>query len=118
MSGSLTCSASTCVHNTGGLCSANKIEIMGKVASSSKGTNCNTFANRGIKNALTNMANMNIQGEVKQLFSKDTIMMSPVISCSAKNCAHNLEGRCNAREVDIIGYDAVSRENTECETFI
>lgn len=117
MNGSVSCSASNCVHNISGLCSANKIEVEGKAAHSSSGTDCNTFAEKGIKNAFTNLTNMNISGEFKQLFSKDTIEMSPVISCTARPCKHNASGLCDAESVMIFGAGAVNTEGTQCETF-
>lgn len=113
----LMCSANTCVNNMNGLCSANTINVHGIKAHSTDGTECETFAEKGIKNALSNLTNMNIPGEIRQLFSGNSVEMSPHIKCQAVNCVHNRSKECIARTVQIYGPGAVTSEGTECETF-
>ena len=117
MSGDLGCSATTCVHNLGGLCSANTIHVQGSTAHTSSGTNCGTFAQKGLKNAITNMGNMNIVGEVKQLFTNNSVEMSPGIKCEAESCVFNRERACTADNLQITGPNAESSYGTRCETF-
>ncbi|MFD3155749.1 DUF1540 domain-containing protein [Haloimpatiens sp. FM7330] len=117
MSGKLACSASNCVNNENGLCTANKIDIMGINSVSSDGTNCDNFAEKGIKNALSNMFNINVTGEFKQIFTKESIEMSPEIKCKAINCIHNVNNTCIASNVYIHGDSAFTKEQTKCETF-
>jgi len=47
MSGQLSCSALSCVHNMSGLCSANTIHVLGSGAHTSNQTMCDTFAEKG-----------------------------------------------------------------------
>ncbi|MFL0268817.1 DUF1540 domain-containing protein [Candidatus Clostridium radicumherbarum] len=117
MNGDLSCSALNCVHNMTGLCSANQIHVIGSSAYSSAETMCNTFAEKGIKNAFTHLTNMNIPGEVKQVFTNTSIEMSPVIKCDALNCTYNDNRACSASHVQVHGPDASSTEGTQCETF-
>lgn len=114
----LICSANNCVNNIGGLCTANTIDVHGMRAHSSNETECETFAEKGLKNALANLVNMNITGEIRQVFSGSSIEMSPKIKCQAVNCSHNKDKICIARMVQIYGPGAVTSEGTECETFI
>lgn len=117
MNNVLSCNALNCVHNTSGLCAANKINIDGMNASASSETSCETFAEKGIKNAFTNMANMNVPGEVMQLFNKNSISMSPEIGCEATSCIYNMDNVCSAENVQIIGSSANTSDCTKCETF-
>ena len=117
MSGALSCSANGCVNNVNGLCSANTIHVKGVSAHTSMGTECETFAEKSFKNAIMNMGNMNIGGEIRQLVNKNGISMSPQIQCNACNCVHNINKYCNANNVQINGYGAVTSEGTQCETF-
>lgn len=117
MSGQLSCSAINCVHNMSGLCSANTIHVLGSGAFTSSQTMCNTFAEKGLKNAIANIGNMNIVGEIKQVFTKESIEMSPAIKCEAINCLYNSNRICSADHVQIQGLDANGSEGTDCETF-
>lgn len=118
MNGPLTCGAQSCVHNMSGLCSANVIHVHGASAHSSEYTNCGTFAEKGVKNAITNMFNMNVTGEVMQLFNSSSIAMSPKIKCDAVNCRYNSNRICDANFVQIQGASATNSAGTECNTFI
>jgi hypothetical protein len=117
VSNTLSCNALNCVHNTSGLCSANKILVDGMSASTSNETNCHTFAEKGLKNALTNMLNMNVAGEMRQIFNKSSISMSPEIACEATKCVYNMDKVCSAQNVQIIGSSANTSDDTKCETF-
>jgi len=118
MSVKLSCSATNCVHNMSSLCSANSIEVAGSTAQSSAATECNTFAEKGLKNAVTNMINMNVVGEIKQVFTNSSVEMSPKIKCEAVACSHNDNRICAASNVQIHGPSASTSEGTQCETFI
>lgn len=118
MQGSLSCSAMNCVNNISGLCSARNIHVSGTSARSSSDTHCETFAEKGLKNAIFNLTNMNITGEIRQLFNKDSIEMSPSIKCEAINCNYNVEKFCTARGIQIYGSGTPSSDGTKCETFI
>lgn len=115
--GPLTCSAQSCIHNMSGLCSANVIHVNGAGAHTSEYTNCGTFAEKGLRNAV-HMLNMNVPGEVRQLFNSTSIQMSPKIKCDAVLCRYNNNRDCNANFVQIQGPGALTSANTECETFI
>ena len=117
MSGELSCSAINCVNNMSGLCSASTIHVLGSGAHTSNETMCNTFAEKGIKNAFINLPNMNVVGEVRQIFKNDSIEMSPGIKCEAINCKFNEDRVCHADNVQIHGPGAESSEGTRCETF-
>jgi hypothetical protein len=118
MSGKLSCSAVSCVNNMNGLCSANSINVRGSVAHTSSGTECETFAQKGFMNAVRNLGNMNIAGEIRQLVrGDDAVEMSPGIRCAAVNCVYNMNRVCGASNVQIYGPGAATSEGTECETF-
>ncbi|MDF2884048.1 MAG: hypothetical protein K0R54_4614 [Clostridiaceae bacterium] len=114
----LSCNADNCVNNLNGLCSANTIKVNGPNSHSSGGTECETFAARGIRNALSNLTNMNIPGEIRQLFSTSTIEMSPNVKCDAYNCVHNSGRKCMAGNIQVTGPNARVSADTKCETFI
>ena len=117
MNGTLSCSATNCVNNISAICSARTIHISGKNAHSSEGTQCENFAEKGLKNSLINVLNMNVVGEFKQVFNSDSIEMSPRIRCEAINCKHNEKKLCLAENILVYGKDALCSEKTECETF-
>ncbi len=113
----LSCSALNCVHNISGLCSANTIEVLGSGAHNSEQTMCNTFAEKGLKNAVTHLPNMNVVGELRQLVTKNSVEMSPAVKCQAISCKYNENRLCQAEYVQIEGPKADSSEGTQCETF-
>ncbi|MGH4119376.1 DUF1540 domain-containing protein [Clostridium sp.] len=117
MSGTLSCTATNCVNNMSGICSASTINVFGSNAHSSEKTQCETFAEKGIKNALANVLNNNIVGEFQQVFNSESIMMSPSIRCNATSCMHNESNLCAADNVMISGIGAITSGRTECETF-
>jgi hypothetical protein len=118
MAGDLSCSAGACVHNQGGLCTANQIHVGGIHAMTSAQTQCGTFAEKGFTNAVSHIGNMNIMGEIKQVFTNGTIQMSPYIKCDAVKCVYNGSGVCTASNVQISGINADNSEETKCSTFI
>lgn len=113
----LSCSAANCIHNASGLCSANEIKVEGLSASTSTGTDCKTFEEKGFTSAYNSFGNMNFKGEIKQLFNKDSVELKPEIKCEAENCKYNSEHICNAENVQIYGPGAKSSVGTQCETF-
>ena len=118
MSGALSCSAVQCVHNLNGLCAAYKIHVTGATAYTSSQTGCETFAQKGIVNAITNLTNMNVPGEIRQLFNNSEISMSPKIECDAVKCTYNSNKICTANRVQVMGSHASTSEATQCETFV
>jgi len=117
MNGTLSCSATNCVNNISGICSARTIHVSGGDAHSSEETQCENFAEKGLRNSITNVLNMNVVGEFKQVFNHDSIEMSPRIRCGAINCKYNEKKLCLSKNIVIYGKDALSNEKTECETF-
>ena len=117
MNGTLSCSATNCVNNMSGLCSADTINVFGSNAHSSEKTQCETFAEKGIKNALANVLNNNIVGEFQQVFNSESIVMSPSIRCNATSCTHNENNLCAADNVMVSGIGAITSGRTQCETF-
>lgn len=117
MSGKLSCNAEYCVNNINNLCIANNIHVIGSESHSSKGTVCENFAKKGFTNAASNFTNMNLVGQFKQLFSNDSIEMSPEIRCEAQNCIYNVSKVCSASSVQVYGPKAGNSDETQCETF-
>jgi hypothetical protein len=118
MQGTLSCSATNCVHNQSGLCSASSINIGGSNAHASSSTQCDTFAEKGLKNSLNNVMNMNVTGQFKQIFNSASIEMTPNIRCDAQNCKYNDNKICKAPNVLVNGPGALTSSRTCCETFI
>ena len=117
MRGTLSCTATNCVNNLSGICSANTINVSGLSAHTSESTQCETFAEKGLKNSLSNVLNMNVLGEIKQVFNNGSIEMSPSIRCEAVNCLHNSKEICAAENIMVNGIGALTSAKTECETF-
>jgi hypothetical protein len=117
MSGKLSCNAEKCVNNINSLCMANNIHIMGDKSNTSTETACENFSQKGVVNAMSNFTNMNLVGEFKQLFSNDSIEMSPEIKCEAENCTYNVNKLCSANNIQIYGPGAKTTSQTQCETF-
>lgn len=117
MSGKLSCNAEKCVNNINNMCVANNIHVMGVKSSTSTETECENFSQKGLVNTMSNFTNMNLVGEFKQLFNKDSVEMSPEIKCEAENCTYNVNKLCSADSVRIYGPGAKNTESTQCETF-
>ncbi|MBX4263592.1 DUF1540 domain-containing protein [Clostridium estertheticum] len=117
MRGTLSCTATNCVNNMSGICSASTINILGSNVHSKEETQCETFAEKGLKNSFNNVLNMNVIGEIKQAFNNDKIEMSPKIECQVINCVHNRDEECVAHNIMVNGREALSSEKTECQTF-
>ena len=113
----LICSAINCLNNIDGLCTARTIHIAAKDINSNNKAYCKTFSNRTLKKALVNMTNMNLLGEIRQVFNKNTIVMSPSVACEAYKCGYNFRGDCVSLNVQICGESCHSDQCTECETF-
>lgn len=114
----LICSATNCVNNVEGLCSAINIHISGRNSDNSVGTACKTFALKGLANAISSITNTNVVGEIKQIFDNENIAMSPHINCEANKCRHNSGGMCCAIHVQVYGSGCDDSECTDCETYI
>lgn len=117
MTGTLSCTATNCVNNMSGICSANTINVSGASAHSSEATQCETFAQKGFRNSLANVLNENVFGEFKQAFTNESIEMSPYIRCEATNCMHNEKKLCVADNIMVNGIGALSSGKAQCETF-
>jgi hypothetical protein len=117
MNGTLSCTATNCVNNMSGICSASTINVSGSNARSSEATQCETFAEKGFRNSLANVLNMNVVGEFKQVFNNESIEMSPSIRCNAANCLHNEKNLCVADNIMVNGIGALSSGKAQCETF-
>lgn len=98
----LNCNATTCMHNTGNLCSRGAIHVGGKSAKSTEQTCCNSFAERqsGFENSI------------------EAATETVDIACKADTCSYNDGGRCFAEHVDVSGFTARETEDTNCSTFI
>ncbi len=118
MENKLSCSAVGCVHNLNALCAANTIHVTGTSAHSSEDTMCHTFAQKGFVNAISNALNMNLFGEIRQVFTNSELVMNPNIVCDAISCRYNHYRHCDAHNVVIHGPDAESSSSTQCETFM
>lgn len=114
----LICSAVNCLNNIDGLCTARVIHIEGKDINSGNKSYCKTFSDRTLRSTLAGMVNMNIIGEVRQVFKKNSIVMSPKVTCEIHKCGYNFRGECIALNVQIYGTNCYSKQCTECETFI
>ena len=71
-----------------------------------------------LTNAFKAMTNTNFTGEIAQIFSsREEILITPEVECTAKNCFYNANNRCEARNIMIVE----NRENemkNQCETFL
>lgn len=117
MEGKLTCSAENCVHNINGFCNANSIEVEGEKSNSTSETQCKTFASKGVINSMSKVANTNLVGGFKQVFTNESVEMSPHINCEAYNCIYNTDRMCIAKNIQIDGESADTSRETQCETF-
>ncbi len=76
-----------CVNNVSGICSAITIHISGINASNSEETRCKTYSTKGLKNSLANVLNLNVVGELKQVFNNESIVMNPRLANTLKYIA-------------------------------
>ena len=115
----LSCTARNCVNNEGGLCGAEYIMIDGMDSTTSGETYCSNYREENIGSQIAALGNTNYIGEVMQMLSSmDEVLMSPEICCHAKHCFYNGNGKCEARDIMIIGDDATESIDTRCETFV
>lgn len=117
MSGKLRCSAENCYNNVNEFCIASSIHVMGSDANKSPETECDTFIEKTNIDARSHFTNRNLAGEFRQLFSANTVEISPEITCEAQNCVYNVERICSADDVQIDGFNATTSDSTECHTF-
>lgn len=115
----LNCTARQCVNNEGGLCGAEYIMIQEPDSNTSEQTFCSNFRMDTVGNQIGALANTDFIGEIFQMLSSDSeIKMSPIVTCHAKNCFFNGDGKCEARAISILGDNANNENDTRCETFI
>ncbi len=115
----LGCTAHNCVNNEGGLCGAGYILIEGEDAYTSSQTYCSNFKEDNLVNEIKVVSNTNFLGEIMQMISgPDEIKFTPSVSCSAKKCFYNGDGKCEARNLIIVGNLPTKSSETQCETFI
>ena len=115
----LSCTARTCVNNEAGLCGAGQILIEGVVAKSSEDTFCSNFMEDNVANEFKALTNTNYIGELSQIFSSmEDIKMNPEIECHARSCFYNGNGKCEARDIIVIGDNAKDATETVCQTFV
>lgn len=114
----LGCGAHNCVNNEGGFCGATNILISGDDAYTSEHTQCENYESESIVNAIKAIPNTNFLGEIAQIFSsKEEIIITPTVMCTAENCRYNGEGYCEAKNLIIVENSGNSKR-TQCETFI
>lgn len=117
MTSNLDCSAVNCMHNAEGVCVASVINVTGENASTSSETQCDTFVDRTEAMGTSNFTNLNLGGELRQLFANGPVSMSPKISCEAEGCTYNESRKCTADSVKVKGDGANTSDGTRCETF-
>lgn len=111
----LSCTASTCVNNEGGLCGATNILIEGVNSITSLETYCSNYRQENVLSQIGALGNTNYLGEVMQMLSSmDEMFMSPNVCCHAQKCFYNGNGKCEARDIMIRRND----DKSICETFI
>lgn len=98
----LDCSVDTCVHNERNMCCKSEILVQGREAVTKEETCCGSYDKRGCgcKNEIKDP-----NGEAK-------------ITCEARNCYYNAEGKCEAGHIGVAGSRAEDKSQTECSTFI
>lgn len=116
MDNNLKCDATKCVYNMNRLCSAKEIEVQGEDTMGGRFTFCGTFEERGVGNMVSGLGNMNLRGEIAQLFSADQ-ELDPRVGCNAHNCIYNNDQQCHADHVNIVSEIAETAAQTECQTF-
>lgn len=115
----LNCTARNCVNNEGGLCGAGYILVEGIGSSTSEDTFCSNYKDDNIGNQVKALGNTNYVGEIMQMFSSmDDIKINPEIACHATSCFYNGNGRCEARDINMVGENATVSADTNCETFV
>lgn len=114
----LTCTATKCVNNDSGLCSAKNIKVIGEYTHYGAATHCYTFREDTVKNAISNSSNINFAGQMKQVFSSDDILMNPEVACTAEECYHNHNGMCVANSIMVSGGLTDSMDGTACKTYV
>ena len=97
---SLICKATNCIHNKSGDCMAGVINIKGIHAVTISETNCSTFVEEG-GYAYDKLSNL----------YDDKKTIPETIKCIAGNCKYNENGKCYAKDVQIMAAKAA------CGTF-
>ncbi|MPQ42683.1 DUF1540 domain-containing protein [Clostridium tarantellae] len=112
----LICTAYNCVNNVNSLCTAFNLHIEGEKANCKSETMCETFAPRTFINALKNTFNTNYVGSIMQALNPDFDVVHHIY-CNVTNCTYNIGLKCTSTDIRILGDNANTSENTECETF-
>ncbi len=119
MNTTLGCSVHSCINNEGGLCGAEYILIEGEDAYTSSQTHCSNYREKSIINGFKALGNTDFIGEIMQMVNEcSDIKLSPTVSCNAKSCFYNGNGKCEARNLIITKNTERNDVLTQCETFI
>ena len=100
----LICHVTTCASNNSSCCCQPSIKVQGKGACCSKETECQSFQKKG-------------HNEVSNSTHFDTPNANCTIKCTADHCVYNTQGNCTASQVNIGGFSAQERNETNCESF-
>ena len=99
------CKSFNCIHNNReGVCTSNKIKVIGEDAQTSAGTTCSTFTIH------QDIYSFEFASEL--FFENGEINITKVIDCQANNCRFNYNGRCCTESI------LIDNLNARCQTFI
>jgi hypothetical protein len=108
----LRCDALNCVHNMDQLCDAAKIEVK----NSNNTVFCETYTDKGFKNMVSEVGNMNVTGKLSDMFTSGGTM-DPGVKCVVDKCAYNNSHECGANYLKISDMSSSTAGAAECETF-
>ena len=100
----LTCHVTSCASNSSNCCCQPAIKVQGKGACCCSETECQSFQRKG-------------PSEVSNATHFDAPNQNCEIKCTAERCIYTTQGSCTANQVNIGGYSAQERCETNCESF-
>jgi len=100
----ISCGVENCSHNNEHKCFANIITVGGKSAKKDSDTCCASFLDSVAYSSLTNIIDTSSNG-------------CDVVSCTVGTCTHNSDEHCNAKAIEVNGYNVNLYSETDCLTF-
>lgn len=106
----LRCDVSRCAYNRNELCNKDKIYVGGLFAEEKQETECISFERKPIKERYT-------EEYSSEDCSDASVCEETKISCSSERCIHNFNKVCKAENVKVSGHNAITKDETCCDTF-
>lgn len=100
------CDAKKCLYNNCNMCEKTKIYVGGLYAEEKNETECISFERKNLSKCNEEYGSCH-----------DGCGCETKIACSSEKCIYNVNKECQARQVKVKGKEALTKDETCCDTF-